>query len=576
MSKRLVAGTNAVTLQPDGKLRVESLDASEGVYTDANKDLTSTPPTSGTLGYWARTGTELTTATGGDTVDMNYQGLQHIYQQMVTVAKAGGDFATIQGAIDYAVTQVPSTTNRFCVLIHPGDYAETIVGADYVELMGLAAREAANITGATGPLYTFPDNEGHIFNLKFTLSPTTDAQVIVDVPATVSARQVISNCLFTVTSASDVATYVFDIKAGEIECINNRVIFSNTNTAAGAVRSQRIWNVTGNAIVDLYGNIVDVDIYDVNDRVFVFIDDSLTGGEIHIKENVIRVDSHNVGAYSGAIGFIVYVGATATLHVAHNFVELTSAETAGTGVGTFARSNSAGSGLIRATANHVIVQGFASNYWASVAAGDTIVSHFDNVVAVDGSTGGGTITYVNSQADGELDVSGAARFEGPLTLTNTARIDWGKYTADNLTLNNGTSADGVADLQTLGDGNFYHITEAAGAPGIDLEVEFVSVTAFDWVQIKAVYDGATNHAVGIQLYNFNTTTWDTFNAAQTSQEDVTNAGEYILNSYDFFVPDDANYIGTGADDGDVRVRFHHTMAGNVSHDLYIDVVALYQ
>jgi hypothetical protein len=166
--------------------------------------------------------------------------------------------------------------------------------------------------------------------------------------------------------------------------------------------------------------------------------------------------------------------------------------------------------------------------------------------------------------------------DGDLSFEGTARIDWNKYTADNLTLNNGGSTDAVADLQTLGDGNFYHVDEVAGAPGIDLEVEFVSVTAFNWVQIVGVYDGASNHAVGIQLYNFSTTTWDTFSAMQTSQEDVTNAGEYILNGYGFFVPDDANYVGTGADDGDVRVRFHHTMNGNNSHDLYLDVVALYQ
>jgi len=166
---------------------------------------------------------------------------------------------------------------------------------------------------------------------------------------------------------------------------------------------------------------------------------------------------------------------------------------------------------------------------------------------------------------------------GTQTMAGTARIDWGKITADNVTLNNGTTVAGVvADLQTLGDGNFYAIVEAAGAPGIDLEVEFVSVTAFNWVQIVACYDGSSTHSVGIQLYNFNTTAWDTFNAAQTAQEDVTNAGEYILDNFSFFVPSDTNYIGTGGDAGDVRVRFHHTMAGSVAHDFYIDVVALYQ
>jgi hypothetical protein len=325
------------------------------------------------------------------------------YQQVVTVAKSGGDFTTIQGAID-SITDA-TTNKRYCVLVYPGDYAETITGKSYVELMGLAAREAVNITGATGPLYTFPNNEGHIFNLKFSLSPTTANQNILDVPATVVARQIVSNCLFVWTTASDINASVFDVNAGEIEFINNRVIFTNTNTAAGAIRTQRIWDIDGDAIVDLYGNIIDVDIYDINDRVLVFDDASTTGGEIHIKENVVRVDSHNAGAYSGIVRFITYVGDTATLHVAHNFVELTSVEAGGTGTSNFLRINSVGTGLIRSTANHVIVEGFATNYWANVAAGDTVVSHFDNIVAVDGWMGAGTANYANSQSDGAISVT---------------------------------------------------------------------------------------------------------------------------------------------------------------------------
>jgi len=108
------------------------------------------------------------------------------YQQTVTVAKSGADFTTIQAAID-SISDA-AVGKRYCVLVYPGDYAETVVGKSYVELMGLAAREAVNITGATGPLYTFPDNEGHIFNLKFSLSPTTSNQNIIDVPATVLRR----------------------------------------------------------------------------------------------------------------------------------------------------------------------------------------------------------------------------------------------------------------------------------------------------------------------------------------------------------------------------------------------------
>ena len=348
------------------------------------------------------------------------------YAQTVTVAKSGGDYTTIQAAINYCATQSPTANNRFCVLIYPGDYAETITGSSYVELMGMNAREAVNITGATGPLYTFPVNEGHIFNLKFSLSPTTSAQNVISIPSGMVARQVISNCLFVVSTASDVATTVFKVESGEAEFINNKVLFSNTDTTGGTIRTQRVWEITGDAIIDLYSNIVDVDIYDINKRVNIFQqDESTAGGEIHIKENVIRVDSHNAGAYSGIVRFITYNGTTATLHVAHNFVELTSAEAGGSGVGEFLRTNSTGSGLIRSTANHVVVSGFATNRWANCAAGDTIVSHFDNIVAVDGFTGAGTITYANSLSDGAFTATGYLGIgtDAPWTSLNLVTSD---------------------------------------------------------------------------------------------------------------------------------------------------------
>jgi len=49
-------------------VNIASLTASQGIYTDANKNLTSTPPSSGTLGYWDRTGTILSPANSGDGV----------------------------------------------------------------------------------------------------------------------------------------------------------------------------------------------------------------------------------------------------------------------------------------------------------------------------------------------------------------------------------------------------------------------------------------------------------------------------------------------------------------------------
>lgn len=153
---------------------------------------------------------------------------------------------------------------------------------------------------------------------------------------------------------------------------------------------------------------------------------------------------------------------------------------------------------------------------------------------------------------------------------------WRKITADSVTLTVGTSVSNVSDLQTAHDGNFYHLVEVAATPGIDLIVDFVSVDRFSWVSLIDVYSGSAIHALAIQLYNWDNTTWDTFGASQNGASDLVTPGGYILNNHDFLVPSDDDYIGTDANAGRTRVRYYHTMMGNASHDLDIDVVALYK
>lgn len=156
---------------------------------------------------------------------------------------------------------------------------------------------------------------------------------------------------------------------------------------------------------------------------------------------------------------------------------------------------------------------------------------------------------------------------GAIKMLRTARIAWTKITANSITLDKGTSSETVTDLQTAHDGNIYNLSEVTGAPGQDLKIDFINVTAFNWIQILAYYNGSATHSVSIQVYNWDTTAWDTFDSMSTNE---------TMHNHSFFLPDDANYIGTDGNEGKVRVRFNHTQSGNASHDSYIDVVALYQ
>lgn len=167
--------------------------------------------------------------------------------------------------------------------------------------------------------------------------------------------------------------------------------------------------------------------------------------------------------------------------------------------------------------------------------------------------------------------------DGTITQAGTARIDWSKYTASSVTIAvGGTDASSiVSNLQTENDGAIFHLDEVAATPGTDMYVEFTSVTAFNWVKIRSNYAGGATHAMGILLYDWVATAWDHKNCAQNEVYNAT-AQQEVICDQSFFLPSDTTYIGTGGDAGKVRIRFVHPMAGNAAHDIYIDVVALYQ
>lgn len=173
--------------------------------------------------------------------------------------------------------------------------------------------------------------------------------------------------------------------------------------------------------------------------------------------------------------------------------------------------------------------------------------------------------WKNTYLGGEVNY--AQFLSGIMSFFGTARIDWRKKTATSITENEaGTSAGGVAGLQTANDSNEYAVNEVSGqTPGIDIEVIFTGVTAFNWVQVLARYQGSASHGVTIQLWDGSA--WDTFGFIKDQPADQN------FEEHSFFVPDDSAYINTG----EVKVRLIHEMAatGNV-HELFVDVCALYQ
>ena len=136
------------------------------------------------------------------------------------------------------------------------------------------------------------------------------------------------------------------------------------------------------------------------------------------------------------------------------------------------------------------------------------------------------------------------------------------YVPGSLTLNAGTSSDAVADVQTLLDGNTYDIAEVAATPGFDVEFTFTVDIPPNGIITRLKYVGLDTHGVGIDLYNYTTTTWDRYHSF------LGNHLDYVWIHVD--IPDMTDYIDNLAS----IVRLYHFSAGDVTHDIYIDYIAL--
>ena len=143
--------------------------------------------------------------------------------------------------------------------------------------------------------------------------------------------------------------------------------------------------------------------------------------------------------------------------------------------------------------------------------------------------------------------------------------------ADSITLSAGVSASVLSDLQTENDGNIYTIAEVAATPGFRLIIKFADVSFFNFLRVKAVYDGSTSHAAIAQLYNWIGAVYETKNCIEHNGNYSAVLGEQVINCYENKIQDSAKYINAGA----VWLRIDHPMGGNPAHDIHIDYASLY-
>jgi hypothetical protein len=87
-------GADRVTIDNTGTVNIAGLAASSAVYTDASKNLTTSPPGTGTIGYWTKSGSTLYNTTLGDNVGIGTSSPQ----KRLDAISAANDFVTVGAA----------------------------------------------------------------------------------------------------------------------------------------------------------------------------------------------------------------------------------------------------------------------------------------------------------------------------------------------------------------------------------------------------------------------------------------------------------------------------------------------
>jgi len=108
-----------------------------------------------------------------------------------------------------------------------------------------------------------------------------------------------------------------------------------------------------------------------------------------------------------------------------------------------------------------------------------------------------------------------------------------------------------------------NVSETTGSPALDIRVNFTGVSSFNSVLLRAEYiESTTNHEVLLQIYNYNTDTWDNHYELGNSPE--------MLGTVPIFISDAVSHL----DNGLVQIRFYHPDNGNVNDKISIDSIQL--
>jgi len=337
-------------------------------------------------------------------------------ERVARVAKSGGDFTTIQAAID-SITDA-AIDKRYAVIVYPGDYAEAVTMEDYVDIIG-TGRTNSRITGTTGTVLTFPATKATIQDMGIYVDYGTLGANSTAITSAGGDSAMIRCDIGVTKSGGHFTMNALAITAGAFRMSDCYFTYSITG-ATGAPQLTQSAIVQSGVLTTflMNNNEVTVTSNDVDDDLVGFETTANVTGTYLIANNVIDIDAGAAG--TSATGLWLY-GTSTGGTIAQNRITVNCDATA---YGLWVDST-AGGAIVDSRHNEIIITAVGTAQSAIVETGDIWNSVFDKITAKSGYTGAGTVTFASSDIDGGLGLTGDIVFTERADHASTPAAGYG-------------------------------------------------------------------------------------------------------------------------------------------------------
>lgn len=334
----------------------------------------------------------------------------HYIGNVKIVAKSGGEYTSIQSAID-SITDA-TTNNRYTIFVYPGTYTENIVMKDYVSLVGLATRRTTKIYSTSGTLITLPSNEAHIFWIDLEMAPTSSDDILLDATAGNGSTGFyrVENTDMRMVSANDNISprlIVSDAGIG-LYLIN----VTSTYTMSSTVSTGTFVSIDllpSNNLFYYLRSIARATIGSANGDVHTIYDES--NGRVLIETATIEGYFTN-GSNTGQCNAVCFIGGeNVDLKQLNNAIVTVTGNGSGDGYTVFANSNT-NNMIVDSSRNIYEAIGFTNNRRYNIGTGDTIRSYFNKNTYSSEDVVNGTLEQI------DVDVGGQLSITTPLKITS--------------------------------------------------------------------------------------------------------------------------------------------------------------